>query len=181
VPGWSIVSLFDKQHSRALVLEWSAFSLLLQSAFMVLWVSVMLVALARGASWLWPDPLRRPRYRGLAALYAGALVLWLAVARFAEVRTAFYAGVAMPVALWWYRRARGRPPGVGRRGLVELHRDYRVTGALFLLWPWCGRRVLYSRRAHRGLSTSPDCAREQRTRVLVRVREADGRRDRDHR
>ncbi len=135
VPGWSIVSLFDKQHSRALVLEWSALSLLLQSAFMVLWVSVMLVALARGASWLWPDPLRRPRYRGLAALYAGALVLWLAVARFAEVGTALYAGVAMPVALWvvTYVVLARRPPGVERvEGWSELHRDYRVTGALFL-------------------------------------------------
>ena len=60
VPGWSVITLHDKQHTRSLVLEWTSIGLLLQGAFMALWMIGVAVALKMGASWLWPDPTVRP-------------------------------------------------------------------------------------------------------------------------
>ncbi len=136
VPGWSVVALYDKQLTRAVVLEWTAVSLLLQVGFMVAWIIGVVVALKRGIPWMWPDPLRRPWYSTLGGFYGGALLLWGVLAWRADVVTTAVVGVLLPAIVWFvtYAVLSGRPPGVGRvEGWSELCRDYRRAGALLLL------------------------------------------------
>lgn len=135
VPGWSIVTLHDKQQMRPLVLEWTAAALSLQALYMVAWIGVMLLVLWRGGSWLWPDPLRRPWYGPIAAVCAVALVFWVMVAARAEAIATAVAGVLVPVAVWivTYLLLATRPPGIGEtRAWSETCRDYRLAGALLL-------------------------------------------------
>jgi hypothetical protein len=136
IPGWSVISLHDKQHTRSLVLEWTSVSLLLQGVFMALWMIGAAVALKLGTSWLWPDPLRRPWYPVLATLYAGGLLLWVLMAYRFGLRSAATVGILLPVVLWvityalLYRRL---PEGVEAKTWSELSREYRFAGALLLL------------------------------------------------
>jgi hypothetical protein len=136
VPGWSIITLHDKQHTRSLVLEWTSVSLLLQGVFMALWMIGVGVALMMGTSWLWPDPLRRPWYPVLSALYVGGLLLWALLAYRAGPVTAATLGVALPVVLWLVTCAvlyRQLPEGEKAKSLSHLYRDYRLAGALLLV------------------------------------------------
>jgi hypothetical protein len=136
MPGWSIVTLFDKQPKRGLVLEWAAVSLMLLSAFVILWIVVMLGILRRGAAWVWPDPLRRTRYRLLGFVFFGLIAAFAVVAALRGPTATLYAGAALPCLGWALAIAvlAARPPGVQRvEGWWELHRDYRLMGALFLV------------------------------------------------
>jgi len=141
VPGWSVITLHDKQHTRSLVLEWTSVSLLLQGAFMALWMIGVAVALKMGTSWLWPDPLRGPWYLVLSVLYAGGLALWALVAFRYGLVTAAIVGIPLPVILWLvtyavlYRRLpEGKlPEGERPKTWSQLCRDYRHAGALLLM------------------------------------------------
>ena len=136
IPGWSIVTLHDKQHTRPLVLEWTAAALSIQAVYMAGWIVAMLLVLWRGGSWLWPDPLRRPWYGPIAVVCVAALVLWAVVAARSEAITTAIVGVAVPIVVWLvtYLLLATRPPGVGGvKAWSELCRDYRLAGALLLV------------------------------------------------
>lgn len=136
IPGWSIVTLHDKQQTRPLVLEWTAAALSMLAIYVAGWIAVMLLVLWRGGAWLWPDPLRRPWYGPIAVVCVAALVLWAMVAARSEAITTAIVGVAVPVAVWVvaYLLLATRPPGVGEvKAWSETCRDYRLAGALLLV------------------------------------------------
>ena len=136
IPGWSIVTLHDKQQTRPLVLEWTATALSMQALYMAGWLAAMLLVLWRGGSWLWPDPLRRPWYGPIAMVCVAGLILWSIVAARSEVITTAIVGMAVPIVVWLvtYLLLATRPPGVGEvRAWSELCRDYRLAGALLLV------------------------------------------------
>jgi hypothetical protein len=135
VPGWSIVTLHSKQPARALVLEWSAVALLMQGGYMLAWIALTVVLLASRASWLWPDPLRRPWYRALAIVYSTALMVWIAITAQAELMTIVWTGLCLPPALWALTCLilMTRPKDVGQpKAWSDLCRDYRLAAALML-------------------------------------------------
>lgn len=136
VPGWSIVTLYDKQQSRPLVLEWTAAALSMQAAYTAGWIAAMLLILWRGGSWLWPDPLRRPWYGPIAMVCLAALVLWAIMAARSSSMTTAIAGAVVPIVVWLvaYLLLATRPPGVGEvKAWSETCRDYRLAGALLLI------------------------------------------------
>lgn len=69
VADFSVVTLFDRQSLRSLMVEWTGVSLLLLSLYFLLWVVAMGFVLGGRASWLWPDSRRGPRYVALAVFY----------------------------------------------------------------------------------------------------------------
>jgi hypothetical protein len=134
-PGWSIVTLHAKQPSRALVLEWSTVALLMQGGYVLLWIALTLALMTSKASWLWPDPLRRPWYRALSILYVTALVSWIALADSTTTRTTALVGLLLPPALWGLTCVVliPRPNDTGQaRAWSDLRREYRVAAALLL-------------------------------------------------
>ncbi len=135
IPGWSIVALHAKQPARALVLEWSAVALLMQSGYMLIWIALTVLLMTSRASWLWPDPLRRPWYLALAIVYGVALVVWIAFATQAEPMTVVWTGLSLPPALWGLTCIvlMNRPNDVGQpKAWSHLCRDYRLAAALLL-------------------------------------------------
>lgn len=135
VPGWSVVALHAKQPTRALVLEWATVALLMQSGYMLVWILLTLVLMSSSASWLWPDPLRRPWYRALAIVYAVALISWLIVAPRLSLDDRVLAGLLLPLAIWGLTCLVlvSRPKGVERaKAWTELYFDYKLAGALML-------------------------------------------------
>lgn len=135
IPGASIVTLFDKQHTRALALEWMAASLFLLSGYVGVWIATMAVVLWSGTAWIWPDPFRQLRYRVLSAVFAGMLLAFLLVWVRDSAQWTLTAGLALPLAAWIAAvlvLAR-RPAGVrGSQGSSTLALDYRVMAALLL-------------------------------------------------
>ena len=135
IPGWSIVTLHAKQPSRALVLEWSTVALLMQGGYMALWIALTLALMTSQASWLWPDPRRRPWYRALSILYVVALLAWLIIATHASLGTTMIAGLLLPPALWGITCVAlvPRPKDTGQvKAWSGLRREYRVAAALML-------------------------------------------------
>jgi hypothetical protein len=135
VPGWSIVALHAKQPARALVLEWSAVTLLMQGGYMLVWLALTVLLMASKASWLWPDPLRRPWYQALAIVYSTALIAWVAIATRGELVTIVWTGLCLPPALWGLTCLilMTRPKDVGQpKAWSDLCRDYRLAAALLL-------------------------------------------------
>ena len=137
IPGWSIVVFSAKQTTRTLVLEWFIVATLLAALYTIGWVLIMLLALLRGASWLWPDPLRRHWYMPLGCLAVAASAVWLAIAARQSVGVTAIAGLAIPLFTWAvvYVVLAVRPAGAGEvKQWTELCRNYRFAGtALFVL------------------------------------------------
>lgn len=137
IPDWSIVVLHAKQTSRALVLEWFTVAMLLAALYTFGWVVAMLLSLWRGASWLWPDPLRRHWYVPLGCLAVVATAGWLAIAWTKPVGVTAIAGIVIPILTWAvvYLVLAVRPAGAGEvKQWAEMCRGYRFAGtALFLL------------------------------------------------
>jgi hypothetical protein len=136
IPGWSIVTLHDKQLTRPLVLEWTTAALSMQALYTVGWILAMLLVIWRGGSWLWPDPRRRPWYGSIAMVCMLALGVWAVVAARYEPITIALVGVAVPIAVWLvtYLLLATRPPGVDEvKAWSEMCRDYRFAGALLLV------------------------------------------------
>jgi hypothetical protein len=135
IPGWSVVTLHAKQPSRALVLEWSTVALLMQAGYMVLWIALTLALMTAKATWLWPDPRRRPWYRALSILYVVALWAWLLVASRASLGTTMILGLLLPPALWGITCLTlvPRPKDTGQaKAWSDLCREYRAAAALML-------------------------------------------------
>jgi len=138
IPGWSIVTLSATEGTRALVLEWTAVSLMLLSVYLVCWVIAMLVALRTGASWLWPDLRRRSSYLLLAGVYVALFVIFATVAFFGDSKELLTVGMVIAVAAWAvaFVVLRRRPPAVERedgRGSRNAASEYALAGALFLV------------------------------------------------
>ncbi len=136
VPGWSIVTLHAKQPTRALVLEWSAVALMLQTAFMGLWIALSLAVLWSGTSFLWPDPRRRPWYRALALAYLLGAAAWAVVLLVANRSTTLWLGVGIPTVLWGltWGVLKLRPADLGQvRGWTDLRWDYRLAATAILI------------------------------------------------
>ncbi len=135
IPGASVVTLFDKQTSRALAIEWMTASLLLLTGYMALWMLAMLGVMWRGTAWLWPDPFRRSRYRYLSWGCSLPVIGFFSAYLFASRDWALTAGLALPalvgIAVWLVLAL--RPPGVSGKHLSMLHREYRVMAALLLV------------------------------------------------
>ena len=74
------------------MLEWTAAALSMQAIYTMGWVLAMLVVMWRGASWLWPDPLRRPWYGPIAMVCVAALSLWSVIAVRSDVLTTAVVG-----------------------------------------------------------------------------------------
>ena len=96
IDGWSVITLFDDQHARALALEWAAASLVLLTLYMGVCVVVLLVVFKSGTAWLWPDPKRRAAYPLLVLLYAASIGVFGIFAWTADSTTLLYAGGALP-------------------------------------------------------------------------------------
>jgi hypothetical protein len=137
IPDWSIVVFHAKQGSRALVLEWFTVAMLLAGLYTIGWVIAMLPSLRHGASWLWPDPLRRHWYLPLGCLAMVATALWLAIAWWQSVGVTAIAGILIPILIWAvvYGVLAVRPAGAGQvKQWTEMCRSYRFAGTvLFLL------------------------------------------------
>jgi hypothetical protein len=135
IPGWSIVTLFDKQQTRPLVLEWTAAALSMQALYTLGWVVAMLLVMWRGAAWLWPDPLRRPWYGPIAMVSVTTLALWSMIAARYDVIIVAVFGAVVPIVVWLitYLLLATRPPGGGPKAWSQLCRDYRLAGALLLV------------------------------------------------
>ncbi|MCC7123454.1 MAG: cache domain-containing protein [Acidobacteria bacterium] len=134
--GWSVVALYDKQQTRALVLEWTAVTLVLQGAFMVLWLLGSLAATWVGLSWLWPDSLRRPWYGVLMGVCVVGMVAWGAASLRLTPLASAIGAVLVTCALWAiaYVVLSGRPPGVGDvMGWSKTRACYQGAGALLLM------------------------------------------------
>lgn len=138
VPDWSVITLADQQGIRGLVLEWTAVSLLMLSAYIVAWVAAIVVGVRTGTSWMWPDVRRRQRYLGLAALYAVLFVLFCAVAFTGNTKKLLDAALSIAVTAWLLALVLlwRRPPAVDignttRRGNVAA--EYALAGTLFLV------------------------------------------------
>jgi len=135
VPGWSIVTLHAKQPSRALVLEWSTVTLLMQGGYMLVWIALTFALTTTKASWLWPDPRRRPWYPALSIVYIVTLLAWLVMATRVSTGTTIVVGLLVPPALWgitWITlipRPGGTQQAKARPGLPG---EYHVAAALML-------------------------------------------------
>ena len=135
VPGWSIVTLHAKQPSRALVLEWSTVALLMQGGYMLLWIALTFALVTTKASWLWPDPRRRPWYPALSILYIVTLLAWLVMATRVSAGTTIVVGLLVPPALWGITcitlipRPEGTQHAKAWPGMLG---EYRVAAALML-------------------------------------------------
>ena len=102
---------------------------------MLLWIALTLTLMTSKASWLWPDPLRRPCVRALSILYVTALVSWIALAGSTTTRTTALVGLLLPPALWGLTCVVliPRPNDTGQaRAWSDLRREYRVAAALLL-------------------------------------------------
>jgi hypothetical protein len=135
IPGWSVVTLHAKQPSRALVLESSTVALLMQAGYKVLWIALTLALMTSKATWLWPDPRRRPWYRALSILYVVALWAWLLVASRASLGTTMVLGLLLPPVLWGITCLTlvPRPKDTGQaKAWFDLRREYRAAAALML-------------------------------------------------
>ena len=136
IPDWSIVVLHAKQTTRALVLEWFIVAMLLAGLYTLGWVVVMLLSLRRGASWLWPDPLRRHWYVPLGCLALIATAVWVAIALQQPVGVTALAGIVIPILTWAvvYVVLAVRPAGAGEvKQWTEMCRGYRFAGTVLLL------------------------------------------------
>ena len=100
IPNWSVVALSNQQATRALVLEWTAVSLLTLSLYVVAWVVSVAVAIKMGASWVWPDIRRRRRYLTLAGIYAALFVTFAAVAFTGDTHLLVTTSLAIAAAAW---------------------------------------------------------------------------------
>ncbi len=96
IDGWSIVTMFDEQHARALALEWAAASLVLLTIYMAACVVVLLVVFKTSTAWLWPDPKRRAAYPLLAGFYALSIAVFGVFAGTADSTTRLSAGIVLP-------------------------------------------------------------------------------------
>jgi hypothetical protein len=135
IPGWSIVTLHAKEPSRALVLEWSTVALLMQGGYMLLWIALTFALTTTKASWLWPDPRRRPWYPALSIVYIVALLAWLMLAARVSTGTTIVIGLLVPPALWGITCVTliPRPAGTQHaKAWSSLRGEYRVAAALML-------------------------------------------------
>ena len=138
VADWSVVTLFDRQSLRGLLVEWTSLSLLLLSAYLLLWVAAMGFVLMRGASWLWPDRLRGPRYLALAAFYLVLLIGFALLARFGGPNTSHRLGLlgfAIPITAWvvTFLVLSRRPAATAAAPNFAPHIDYCAVAFLFLV------------------------------------------------
>jgi hypothetical protein len=151
MPDWSIVALFDKQGTRGLNLETAGVSVLFLIAYMAVWMVVMLLALRLGATWLWPDPLRRRQYLALAVVHGVLLLAFAAIASLAPPGTVLRAGFCIPMIGWLVTFAvLDRAPL--RTAAVTRHPDplaeYAAMGALLLVLSGIVPAIAFVERAH---------------------------------
>ena len=137
IPGWSIITLSDSRGIQALLVEWSAVSLLLVTVYLLAWALVMLAALRMGPSWLWPDARRRSQYRWLAGIYTLLCVLCGVVAFAGDSRQLLWSAALVAGATWvlaaavlWRRPV--TPTDAADRAPQTL-KEYMATGTLFLV------------------------------------------------
>jgi hypothetical protein len=151
VPGWSIVTMFDKQGTRGLNLESAAVSVLFLAVYMALWLGVMILALRMGATWLWPDPLRRRHYRALAIAHLVLLAAFAAIACTRDAKSILIAGFCIPVFGWLISVAvLNRPPS---RAAELIRRpdplaEYALMGSVLLILSGVVPGIAFVVRAH---------------------------------
>ena len=136
ISGWSVVLLHSKQTKRALVLEWFTVAMLFAGLYTLGWTVAMLPSLWHGASWLWPDPLRRHWYAPIGSLAVVATLGWLAIAWRAPVFVTALTGIVLPILVWAiaYGVLAVRPAGAGEvKGWTGMCRSYKFAGTALLL------------------------------------------------
>ena len=115
--------------------EWLVVTLTLVAAYLVLWLIAALADSRPGASWVWPDPARRERYRVVSIVCAVLLGLAAGAARYGSPTTS--CGGRLGAAA---RRAGSARPGcsdprAGARAAAAANtlRRYSVAAVLVLL------------------------------------------------
>ena len=151
IPGWSIVTLFDKQATRGLNLESAAVSMLFLVIYMAAWLAAMILALRMGATWLWPDPLRQKHYRALAIAYGLLLAAFAGIKYLQGGKAMLAAGFGIPMIGWVVsyavlNRAPSRAAALIRR--PDPLTEYALMGSLLLILSGVVPGVAFVLRAH---------------------------------
>jgi hypothetical protein len=134
LPGMYVVAMAQTERAWAINREWLVVTLTLLAAYLLLWLVLAVFTLAPGASWVWPDPRLRKRYRLVSivcvVLLGGAGV----AARYGTPGGLVLAGVVLPILGWGsaftlLRTSRRCRSGGGRETLIA----YSVASVLVLL------------------------------------------------
>ena len=134
LPGMYVVAMAQAERSWAINREWLVVTLTLLSAYLLLWLVLALFTLAPGASWVWPDPSRRERYRLVSIVCVALLGIAVVAARYGTPGGLVLAGAVLPLVGWasaftLLRGSRRRRSDGGRETLVA----YSVASVLVLL------------------------------------------------
>ena len=135
LPGMYVVAMAQAERAWAINREWLVVTLTLLAAYLVLWLVLALFTLAPGASWVWPDPGRRERYRVVSIVCVVLLGIAIGSARYGTPAHLVLAGVVLPLVGWGLaflllrRSPCRRQSGCGRETLVA----YSVASVLVLL------------------------------------------------
>ena len=142
LPGMYVVAMAQSERAWAINREWLVVTLTLLAAYLVLWLVLALFTLAPGASWVWPDPGRRERYRLVSIVCVVLLAIAVATAKYGTPAHLVLAGVVLPLVGWsmafllLMRSPRQRRNGGGLDTLAA----YSVASVLVLLvtgvHPW---------------------------------------------
>lgn len=101
VPGWSVVTLFEKKRLGTLGLEWLAVTFVFLAIYMVLGATVIFTGLTPGADWIWPDERRRRQYLAVAAVSVAAIGVFLLAMRGYHGGALLAWAYTIPVAAWF--------------------------------------------------------------------------------
>ncbi len=134
LPGMYVVAMAQTERAWAINREWLVVTLTLLAAYLLLWLVLALATLAPGASWVWPDPRRRERYRVVSIVCVVLLGLAVGAARYGTPSDIVLAGVVLPLIGWGFAFLLLRSPcrrrsAGGRETLVA----YSVASVLVLL------------------------------------------------
>ena len=100
LPGMYVVAMAQAERAWAINREWLVVTLTLLAAYLLLWLVLALFTLAPGASWVWPDPRRRERYRVVSIVCVVLLGIAVGTARYGTPAHLVSSGVVLPLVGW---------------------------------------------------------------------------------
>ena len=100
LPGMYVVAMAQAERTWAINREWLVVTLTLLAGYLLLWLVLALFTLAPGASWVWPDPRRRERYRVVSIVCVVLLGIAVGTATYGTPAHLVLAGMVLPLVGW---------------------------------------------------------------------------------
>jgi hypothetical protein len=135
VPGWSVVTLFDKRRLGTLGLEWLAVTFVFLAIYMAVGGAVMFIGLSPGAAWVWPDERRRRQYIAVSAIGIAAIAMFVLAMRNYHGGALLAWAYGIPIVTWFviYLVLKLAPRPAAARPMAEPLAEYSAAAALLLI------------------------------------------------